>query len=97
MSCCCAKPSSVRFLQPWDGDILNRHDGKAVEGGLEIAVRGEAPAGAAELLPRVRALCQSELGWSDARWQVEENAYRELCQRAYSLPQRIEIPAEVSV
>ena len=34
MSCCCAKPSSVRFLQPWDGDILNRHDGKAVEGNV---------------------------------------------------------------
>jgi glycerol-3-phosphate dehydrogenase len=57
----------------------------------------QLPYGAAELLPRVRALCQSELGWEDARWQVEENAYRELCQRAYSLPQRIEIPAEVSV
>ncbi len=42
-----SQPSTVRFLQPWDGDILNRHDGKAVEGGLEITVRGEAPANAA--------------------------------------------------
>jgi hypothetical protein len=50
MSCCCAGRSSVRFLQPWDGDILNRHDGKAVEGGLEIVVRGEAPPNAAVIV-----------------------------------------------
>ncbi len=55
----------------------------------------QLPAGAAELLPRVRQMCQAELGWSDGRWQAEENAYRELCQRAYSLPMRIEIPTEV--
>ena len=34
--------SSVRFAQPVDGDILNRHDGVPVPGGLEIEVRGQA-------------------------------------------------------
>lgn len=57
----------------------------------------QLPSGGAELLPRLRELCQAELGWSDARWQAEESAYRDLYQRAYSLPMRIEIPAEVSV
>ena len=44
------------------------------------------PAGGAAYLPRVRALCQAELGWDDARWQAEEEAYRALWQRCYSLP-----------
>ena len=38
-----AAVSGIRFLGPLDGDILNRHDGTAVAGGLEIEVRGEAP------------------------------------------------------
>ncbi|PAU51251.1 glycerol-3-phosphate dehydrogenase/oxidase [Pseudomonas indica] len=42
--------------------------------------------GAAAELPRVRALCQVRLGWDDARWQVEEEAYRALWRRSYSLP-----------
>lgn len=37
-------------------------------------------------LPRIRALCQPRLGWSDARWQQEETAYLALWQRCYSLP-----------
>ncbi len=32
----------IRIEEPPDGAILNRHDGKAVTGGLEITVRGEA-------------------------------------------------------
>lgn len=44
------------------------------------------PAGGAAYLPRVRAICQAELGWDDARWQAEEEAYRALWQRCYSLP-----------
>lgn len=50
------------------------------------------PEGAAALLPRVRAICQEELGWEDARWQAEEEAYRVLWQRCYSLPDRASIP-----
>lgn len=42
------------------------------------------PRGGDALLPRIRALCQPLLGWSDARWLREEQAYRQLWQRCYS-------------
>lgn len=54
------------------------------------------PQGGAALLPQVRVLCQEELGWGDGRWQAEEFAYRDLWQRAYSLPQEMLTLAEVS-
>jgi len=44
-----------------------------------------AHGGAAEL-PRIRALCQARLGWDDARWEHEQQAYLALWQRCYSLP-----------
>jgi glycerol-3-phosphate dehydrogenase len=44
------------------------------------------PSGAAAVLPRVRAMCQGELGWSDARWHSEEEAYRALWVSAHGLP-----------
>ncbi|MEO9333726.1 glycerol-3-phosphate dehydrogenase/oxidase [Ectopseudomonas guguanensis] len=44
-----------------------------------------AEGGCAEL-PRIRALCQPRLGWSDARWQQEETDYLALWRRCYSLP-----------
>ncbi len=50
------------------------------------------PRGGEALLPRVRAICQEELGWSDARWEEEEAAYRALWQACYSLPERSAIP-----
>ncbi|MBC9251389.1 FAD-dependent oxidoreductase [Pseudomonas alcaligenes] len=43
-------------------------------------------AGAAAELPRIRALCQARLGWSDARWDAEQQRYLVLWQRCYSLP-----------
>lgn len=45
------------------------------------------PEGAREILPAIRTVCQPELGWEDARWQAEEQAYLALYERAYSLPQ----------
>jgi glycerol-3-phosphate dehydrogenase len=45
------------------------------------------PEGGAALLPRVRALCQAELGWDGARWEREEAAYRALW-RAHYAPER---------
>ena len=42
--------------------------------------------GAIELLPRLKVGCQSELGWSDARWQDECDRYRALIARCYALP-----------
>jgi glycerol-3-phosphate dehydrogenase len=43
-------------------------------------------------LTRVRAICQPELGWDDARWQAEEAAYRALWREHYSLPPADLIP-----
>ncbi|HUX23389.1 MAG TPA: glycerol-3-phosphate dehydrogenase/oxidase [Burkholderiales bacterium] len=48
--------------------------------------------GGAELLPRIRAVCQAELGWDDQRWVGEEAAYLDLWGRCYSLPPRASIP-----
>jgi glycerol-3-phosphate dehydrogenase len=48
--------------------------------------------GGAELLPRIRAVCQAELGWDDQRWVGEEAAYLDLWRRCYSLPPRASIP-----
>jgi len=50
------------------------------------------PHGGAELLPRIQAICQSELGWDDSRWASEEAAYRDLWRSSYSLPDRSAIP-----
>ena len=51
---------------------------------LGLLLRG----GGVELLPRIRAICQAELGWDDGRWQEEQAAYLDLWQRHYSLPPR---------
>lgn len=42
------------------------------------------PQGALEWLPRVRAVVQAELGWDEARWENEVQAYTQLWQTAYS-------------
>ena len=44
------------------------------------------PKGALGELERIRLVCQDGLGWDDARWQTEEDAYRLLWQRSYSPP-----------
>jgi glycerol-3-phosphate dehydrogenase len=44
--------------------------------------------GALRLLPRVRSICQPELGWSDERWEAEQRHYLALWQRHYGLPGR---------
>ncbi len=48
--------------------------------------------GGASLLPRIRAICQPELGWGNARWEAEAVAYRALWQSHYTLPDRSSIP-----
>ncbi len=40
--------------------------------------------GAQSLLPEIREIVQPEPGWSDARWQNEEKAYRETWKKYYS-------------
>jgi glycerol-3-phosphate dehydrogenase len=48
--------------------------------------------GGAAILPAVRVICQEELGWDDARWMAEADAYRATWQRCYCLPERGVIP-----
>lgn len=48
------------------------------------------PGGGRELLPRIRATVQAELGWKDRRWEEEEAAYINLWERAYRLSPRTE-------
>jgi glycerol-3-phosphate dehydrogenase len=48
--------------------------------GLQLRGGGEA------LLPRIRAICQSELGWSDEKWAESQSAYLALWKSNYSLP-----------
>lgn len=48
--------------------------------GLQLA------GGALAVLPRVRAICQQELGWNDARWDDEEARYLALWRGHYSVP-----------
>jgi len=43
------------------------------------------PEGAHGLLPEIRAICQPELGWDDARWEAEAGAYLDTWHRCYSL------------
>jgi glycerol-3-phosphate dehydrogenase len=50
------------------------------------------PEGGKALLPRIRAICQPELGWDDARWEEAEAAYLALWHSAYSLPAWEAIP-----
>lgn len=42
--------------------------------------------GGLAILPRIRAICQPELGWSDQRWDAEQAAYMALWNKYYSLP-----------
>ncbi|SFC12195.1 glycerol-3-phosphate dehydrogenase/oxidase [Massilia yuzhufengensis] len=49
---------------------------------LGIQQRG----GGAALLPRIRAICQPELCWSDARWETEQASYLALWQAHYGMP-----------
>ncbi|WP_229425646.1 glycerol-3-phosphate dehydrogenase C-terminal domain-containing protein [Massilia sp. Dwa41.01b] len=49
---------------------------------LGLLLRG----GGLQHLPRIRAICQPELGWLDARWDEEAARYRSLWNNHYSLP-----------
>jgi glycerol-3-phosphate dehydrogenase len=43
--------------------------------------------GATALLPRVRSICQSGLGWDDARWKCEQTAYLALWHKQHGVPE----------
>lgn len=50
------------------------------------------PEGGRDCLPRVRDICQSELEWSDARWQAEEADYLALWRAHYAPPDAAVVP-----
>jgi glycerol-3-phosphate dehydrogenase len=50
------------------------------------------PAGGQALLPRIRSICQAELGWDDATWQAEQAAYLLRWQQHYGLPEPAAVP-----
>ena len=49
--------------------------------GLQLA------GGALAIMPRLRASCQDELAWDDARWELEQQRYLALWRSHYSVPQ----------
>jgi hypothetical protein len=51
------------------------------------------PEGGSAHLPALRALCQRELGWDDARWDSEARAYLTLWRTHYALPEQPRLPA----
>jgi len=51
---------------------------------IGIQLRG----GGVAILPRIRTICQPELGWDDQRWEQEQAAYLALWQAHYSMPQQ---------
>ncbi|HEU4326344.1 MAG TPA: glycerol-3-phosphate dehydrogenase/oxidase [Roseiflexaceae bacterium] len=50
------------------------------------------PEGGAALLPELRALCQTELGWDDTRWTDETMRYRAIWRAAYAPPDPALVP-----
>ena len=50
------------------------------------------PDGGKAHLSRIRAICQGELGWDDARWEQEEESYLALVRTHYGLPDPAVIP-----
>jgi len=50
------------------------------------------PEGGAHHMARIRAICQPELEWSDARWQAEQDNYLALWERHYGLPPQHLLP-----
>ena len=49
------------------------------------------PNGGQSIMQKIRAISQPELGWSDTRWELEEEAYWQLYFQAYSLPQALQV------
>ena len=44
------------------------------------------PAGAKDVLPQIRSLCESRLGWDEARWQAETERYLKIVEESYGVP-----------
>ncbi len=59
---------------------------------LGLLLRG----GGVDVLPRIRTICQAELGWNDAQWDFEQAAYLQLWRSHYSVPTRATTPASAS-
>jgi len=49
------------------------------------------PNGGQSIMQKIRVISQPELGWSDTRWESEEEAYWQLYYQSYSLPQALHV------
>ncbi len=54
---------------------------------LGLLLRG----GGTALLSRIRAICQPELGWTDAHWETEQAAYLALWRKHYCVPEPLHV------
>ncbi len=66
-----------------DNEMVGRLDDLLLR---RVRVGNTRPAGARDILPQIRALCQRRLGWDDARWAGEAARYLEIVDHSYSLP-----------
>ena len=56
----------------------------------------QLPAGGQDCLPRIQSIVQSELGWSNSRWNQEAERYLRIWQNYYS-PHPGEVPQEAEI
>lgn len=68
-----AQPDGVRISEPWNGDILNRHDGSESAQALTVQVRGEAPEGASVSVNGLPAQVQAGAFCCQALLRQREN------------------------
>lgn len=88
----CAQPCELETIAPLDNVWAELRWAAREEGILHlddlllrrVRLGMLLPEGARGLLPRIRQIIQPELGWDDARWQAEENAYLETWKKYYS-------------
>jgi len=52
-----------------------------------VRIGNTRPREVQDILPQIRPVCQSRLGWDDARWEVETARYLDIVKSAYGLPE----------
>jgi glycerol-3-phosphate dehydrogenase len=62
------KPSGPSYAGPRAEDVCKLEDLLLRRTRIGIQLRG----GGIDILPRIRSICQPELGWSDQRWAAEQ-------------------------
>jgi len=47
------------------------------------------PRGGTDMLPKIRSICEQELGWDEDRWEAEQARYLNLWRTCYSMPNAV--------